>query len=114
MESRARFALRQIVGLICTVLFILPFVACGGGTTAGDNPKAQDWDYVALGDSLADGVLATDGYVSRYESYVNQDTGANVHTTNLGIPGWHSGDLLNAIQNDTDYRNNISNAEVLT
>ena len=114
MDSRARFSPAHILALFCTVLFLLPFAACGGGTTAGDNPQAKDWDYLALGDSLADGALATEGYVARYESYVNQDTGANVHTTNLGVPGWHSGDLLNAIKTDTDFRNNISNAEVLT
>lgn len=114
MDCRARFVPRQVFGLLCISLFVLPFVACGGGTTAGDNPKAHDWDYLALGDSLADGVLATQGYVARYESYVHQDTGANVHTTNLGVPGWHSGDLLNAIKTDTDFRDNITNAEVLT
>ena len=114
MDIRARFSPAHILALFCTVLFLLPFAACGGGTTAGDNPQAKDWDYLALGDSLADGALATEGYVARYESYVNQDTGANVHTTNLGVPGWHSGDLLNAIKTDTDFRNNISNAEVLT
>jgi lysophospholipase L1-like esterase len=114
MDSRARFSPTQFLFLICIAVLILPFVACGGGTTAGDNPQAKDWDYLALGDSLANGLLATNGYVSRYESYVNKDTGANVHTTNLAVPGWHSGDLLNAIQNDTDFRNNITNAEVLT
>ena len=92
----------------------MSFVACGGGTTAGNNPQAKNWQYLALGDSLADGVLAQEGYVARYESYVNIDTGANVHTTNLSVPGWHSGDLLNAIKTDQEFRDDITNAQVLT
>jgi len=114
MESRTRFSVFHFLACVCSVLFVMPFIACGGGTTAGNNPQAQNWNYLALGDSLADGVLAQQGYVPRYESYINIDTGANVHTTNLGVPGWHSGDLLNAIQTDDDFRNNIANAEVLT
>ena len=92
----------------------LLLVACGGGTTTGNSPTAPSWQYTALGDSLADGLIAQQGYVPRYATYVNLDTGANVTTTNLGVPGWHSGDLLNAIQNDTDTRNNITDAQVLT
>ncbi len=73
--------------------------SCGSGTT-GNNPGAPTWDYTALGDSLASGVLAQEGYVARYATYTNQDTGSNINTINLGVPGWHSGDLLNAIQTD--------------
>jgi len=67
-----------------------------------------------LGDSLADGVLAQQGYVERYANDVNLDTGANVETTNLGVPGWHSGDLLNAIQTDPVFRSHITDSQVLT
>jgi hypothetical protein len=49
-----------------------------------------------MGDSLAADVLAQKGYVRRYATYVNTDTGSKVTTFNMGIPGWHSGDLLNA------------------
>ncbi len=73
------------------IIFALSLAGCGAGTT-GNNPTAPSWQYTALGDSLADGVLAQQGYVARYATYVNLDTGANVNTTNLGVPGWHSGD----------------------
>jgi lysophospholipase L1-like esterase len=52
--------------------------------------------------------------VGRYATYVNADTGANVNTINLGVPGWHSGDLLNAIQNDSNFHNQITGAEIVT
>jgi lysophospholipase L1-like esterase len=45
---------------------------------------------------------------------VNTDTGANVNTTNLGVPGWHSGDLLNAIQNDSIMRSDLGGSQIIT
>jgi hypothetical protein len=93
---------------VCRWKLLLAFLAfllslclssCGSGT-AGNNPGAATWDYTALGDSLASGVLAQEGYVPRYAGYANQDTGSNINTINLGVPGWHSGDLLNAIKTD--------------
>ncbi len=59
-------------------------------------------------------MLAQQGYVERYATNVNTDTGANVITTNLGVPGWHSSDLLNAIQTDNNFRTNISGSKVVT
>jgi len=67
-----------------------------------------------MGDSLAAGALAQEGYVPRYATYVNTDTGSKVTTLNMGIPGWHSGDLLNALQNDPIFRNQVSGAELVT
>ena len=95
------------------IVLVLAFAGCGAGTT-GYNSSAPTWDYTALGDSLAAGLIAEEGYVGRYAGYVNTDTGANVDTTNLGIPGWTSGDLLNSIQTDPIVRNQISEAKVFT
>src|SRR5271169_6855284 len=91
--------LSSIVAAIIALFLALSIASCGSGTT-GDNPGAATWDYTALGDSLASGVLAQEGYVARYASYANQDTGSNINTINLGVPGWHSGDLLNALRTD--------------
>jgi len=95
------------------LLVLLALSACGAGTI-GNNSTAPNWNYTALGDSLADGLIAQEGYVQRYATYVNLDTGANVNTTNLGVPGWHSGDLLNALNTNPVYRNSVQNAQVLT
>lgn len=112
MEVRAP-AFSLSLALISAVLFLITLSACGAGTT-GHNSTAPTWNYTALGDSLADGLIAQQGYVQRYATDVNMDTGANVNTTNLGVPGWHSGDLLNAIQTNPVYSSAISNAQVLT
>ena len=99
---------------VCAFVLLLSFVpvGCGSGTTG--NGSGPTWNYSALGDSLAAGALAQLGYVPRYATYVNTDTGATVTTLNLGIPGWQSGDLLNALQNDPVFRNQVSGAELVT
>ena len=96
-----------------SLLLLLFVAACGSGTT-GNNSSAPTWNYTALGDSLASGLIAQEGYVARYATYVNLDTGANVNTTNLGVPGWTSNDLLNSIQNDPVFRNQITGALVVS
>ena len=87
-------------------------VGCGSGTTG--NGSGPTWQYTAMGDSLAAGLLAEMGYVPRYATYLNTDTSSTITTLNLGIPGWQSGDLLNALQNDPVFRNQVSGAQVVT
>ena len=80
---------------IFVLFFLFVPVGCGSGTTG--NGSGPTWQYAPMGDSLAAGALAQEGYVPRYATYVNDDTGSNVTTLNMGIPGWQSGDLLNAL-----------------
>ena len=97
---------------IFVLFFLFVPVGCGSGTTG--NGSGPTWQYAPMGDSLAAGALAQEGYVPRYATYVNTDTGSNVTTLNIGIPGWRSGDLLNALQNDPIFRNQVSGAEIVT
>ncbi|HUK42992.1 MAG TPA: GDSL-type esterase/lipase family protein [Candidatus Bathyarchaeia archaeon] len=112
MKVQALSSSRTLL-LSFALLLNFAFAGCGAGTT-GHNSGAPTWDYTALGDSLAAGLIAEEGYVGRYASYVNIDTGANVDTTNLGVPGWTSGDLLNSLQTDPIFRNQITGALVVT
>ena len=114
MSAKGFLAFRGKVWLsVFALFFLLLLVGCGSGTT-GNNSTAPTWQYAALGDSLAAGALAQEGYVPRYATYLNTDAGSNVTTLNLGIPGWHSGDLLNALQNDPVFRDQVSVAEIVT
>jgi lysophospholipase L1-like esterase len=72
------------------------------------------WDYVALGDSLAAGWGAFIGYVPRYHTHLETDTGTDVTRTNLGQNGWTSSQLLSALRNDPKFRQATSGAEVVT
>ena len=94
--------------LLSAALTLLP--GCAG--TAGSG--STHWQYTAMGDSLAFGILATQGYVPRYQSDVASDGGVQVTVTNLGQNGAHSTDLLNSLLNDPNFRNSISASQVVT
>jgi lysophospholipase L1-like esterase len=95
-----------------------------GAATTREDPDAGErtvavaapatWDYVALGDSLAAGVGAREGYVARYAAHIESDTGARVEILNLGVSGQTSSELLHALRNDETMRRALSGAEVVT
>jgi lysophospholipase L1-like esterase len=84
-----------------------------GGETTTTDPRPR-WDYVALGDSLTVGVGAHRGYVSRYAEHLRSDTGARVRTTNLGVSGQTSTQLLHSLRHDPAMRKALRGAEVVT
>jgi lysophospholipase L1-like esterase len=89
-----------------------------GSTVRQESAAATDapvsWDYVALGDSLAVGVGAKRGYVTRYAAYMAADTGAQIDLVNLGRNGQTSSQLLHALRNDPAMRQALGTAEVIT
>ena len=83
-----------------------------GEATTSD--ATATWDYVALGDSLAAGVGARQGYVDHYAGHLRADAGTRVRVTNLGVSGQTSAQLLRVLRNDASARRAISGAEVIT
>jgi lysophospholipase L1-like esterase len=85
-------------------------------TPSVNGAPAGTFNYTALGDSLAYGILdlSGGGYVPRYANYVQTDTGATVSLNNLGQNGWTSGQLLNALRTNAAFRNSIANSQVVT
>ena len=71
-------------------------------------------EYTALGDSLATGILASQGYVRRYADHLQADIGRPVKLNNLGRNGWTSGDLLNALKTNQTFRDSVARAHVVT
>jgi lysophospholipase L1-like esterase len=96
--------------LLRLALFTLLLIMAPQGTALA----APSMDYVALGDSLATGFGAFRGYVPRYETYAETDTGATVRLTNLGRNGWTSSQLLYALRNDATFRQAVRGAEIVT
>jgi lysophospholipase L1-like esterase len=94
------------------------------GDRSGDAPAREEettmddsrgrWDYVALGDSLAAGVGARQGYVPRYAEHLQRDADANVRVTNLGVSGQTSSQLLHSLRADPEIRRALREAEVVT
>lgn len=95
------------------VLSALVLAGCGAVHVSG-GLGSNTWSFVALGDSLAAGFSATEGYVPRYQSDIESDTGVTVNLNNLGQPGWQSSDLLNALKTNQSFRDAVSNAQVVT
>lgn len=83
---------------------------------AGNDVFAATWNYAALGDSLAYGTGATadQGYVDRYKSHLEADNQATVNLTNLGVPGWTSADLLNALNKNPVFQTAVAGSDVIT
>ncbi len=74
-----------------------------------------NWQYTALGDSLAAGIGdAQGGYVPRYRAHVQTDTGHPVTLIDRGVPGWTSTDLLDALRTDPSMRAQVAGSQVVT
>src|SRR5918998_214032 len=97
--------------LLRLILVVVLLVGASQGTTLA---APASWDYVALGDSLATGLGAFKGYVPRYDSYIETDTGVAVTRTNLGRNGWTSSQLLSALSTDPTFRRATREAEIVT
>ncbi len=69
------------------------------------SPARDTWDYTALGDSVATGYLAQQGYVSRYVEMVQADAVVDVALYNLAQNGRTSTQLLASFQ---DSRKGVS------
>lgn len=74
----------------------------------------QGWQYTALGDSFATGYLAQSGYVPRYQGFLEADNAVNVVLYNLGQNGWHSGNLLSALQGNATFQSAVQQSNVVT
>jgi lysophospholipase L1-like esterase len=97
------------VGFLCLCLILLSGCGNGGGSSS------TQWHYTALGDSLAVGILDSQGgYVVRYKNNLETDTGVSVSLSNLGVNGAHSEDLLKSLKNDPAFQTNISSSQVVT
>lgn len=107
LARRAGIVRRLLRLILVTVLL----VGASQGTTLA---APASWDYVALGDSLATGFGAFKGYVPRYDSYIETDTGVTVTRTNLGRNGWTSSQLLSALSTDPTFRRATREAEIVT
>jgi lysophospholipase L1-like esterase len=95
--------------------FLIPAILLLG--PALPRTQAQTtWNYAAMGDSLCFGLFASPGssYVSRYRTYVQTDYSVTANLNNLGVNGWTSADLLNALLTNANFRTGVMNAQVIT
>ena len=94
--------------LACAAAGLLLF---GGSRAPGGGADASvSLSYVALGDSLA----ALPGYVDYNRENLVADSGASVQLTNLGVSGWTSRELRDAVEGNRTFRDALSGADVVT
>ncbi len=103
------FSYKRFCLTICGVLLVTQIAA----------PRVQAAPtvlYTALGDSIGFGLFAPigDGYVPTYDRLVEADSGANVNTINLCVPGWTSSDLMNAIRGNLIFRLSVATSTIVT
>lgn len=79
-------------------------------TSAPRAQASEPLQYVALGDSVTQ--LA--GFTARYSGHIRADLGLSVQTTNLGVGGSTSGELLERLRTNADYRTAVASADVIT
>lgn len=95
---------------VFTLLFpLLPFE----GIAKGDNGKES---LVAIGDSIPFGynLENNNNHVSKeaFPALIGEE--ADLRVRNLGVPGWTSNDLLDALKNDQKYRQAVAHADYVT
>ena len=107
-KARKIFSYKRICLTIFGVLLVTQLAA----------PKAQAQTvlYTALGDSIGFGLFASigNGYVPTYDRFLEADSGANVKTINLCVPGWTSSDLRNAIRGNLLFRVSVATSTIVT
>ena len=103
------FSYKRFCLTICGVLLVTQFAAPGV-------QAAPTVLYTALGDSIGFGLFAPigDGYVPTYERLIEADSGANVNTINLCVPGWTSSDLLGAVRGNLLFRLSVTTSTIVT
>jgi hypothetical protein len=88
------------------LMALAPLVA-STAVPASSTPTVR---YVSLGDSIA----FLPGYVGMYGDHIEDDLGVEVKHTMLGVPGWRSADLRNALETRDMHRDAVRSADVVT
>ncbi|MFZ5351636.1 MAG: GDSL-type esterase/lipase family protein [Bacillota bacterium] len=94
---------------------IIPFIVLTAALLSLNNGSCPK--YVALGDSLCVGLNAFwgCGYTNLYYRWLVNCKGLRgLNSCNLGVMGWTSSDLLNAVKYSCKYRNAIKEAAIIT
>jgi lysophospholipase L1-like esterase len=76
----------------------------------------QQVNYTALGDSIAFGLYAFpgQGYVPLYANGIHNGTGLSVNLYPLGVPGWTSTDLANALKSNFLFQLSVYASNAIT
>lgn len=77
-------------------------------------PPGNRLIYTALGDSIAVGLVAIEGYVNQYEDFIENDNNVSVDSQNRAQSGATSQDLRISLQQNASLRQDLSEANFIT
>jgi lysophospholipase L1-like esterase len=118
--KRKHVNLRQILLYLSSPIFVVLLAGCGGQTDTTVTPPIrtaptviaergdEEWDYVALGDSI------TWGMPDRYAAMMEQDLGVTVIVHGKTVANDLTSRLLERLRTDTRLRQDLREAEVIT
>ena len=105
------------------IVFILAFLFFSPIATSADNQPREEINYVALGDSLAEGYLAYpeegsnigDGYPVFIQQGIEEKYDLTVNITNAGVGGYRTDNVYDdLIENVDEVMDSVEEAEVIT
>src|SRR5699024_4374557 len=115
--SRIKYTAHIFIVFILAFLFFSPIV------TSADNQPIEEINYVALGDSLAEGYLAYpeegsnigDGYPVFIQQGIEEKYDLTVNITNAGVGGYRTDNVYDdLIENVDEVMDSVEEAEVIT
>lgn len=100
------------------LVFILAFFLWAPGIVSANSNEQPVLNYVALGDSLAAGVLNEGGIGKGYPVFIKElfekGTGHEVNLSNFGVGGYTTGDVLSDIEKYPHIQEAIEKADIIT
>src|SRR5690606_40460431 len=99
------------------LVFILAFFLWAPGIVSANSNEQPVLNYVALGDSLAEGILNNKtkgkGYPDFIKELFEKGTGYEVNLNNFGVGGYTTKDVLNQLE-DEEVIAAIEQADIIT
>jgi lysophospholipase L1-like esterase len=92
------------------ILIAVGLIIISGCATRKKAVSGTEWDYVALGDSTT----AWTSYPDLYAAHIEDDLGVKVTVHNEAIGGQWTSSILWFLRNNDEWREKISEAEVVT
>lgn len=96
---------------------LIPKIDRSGDPAAVSNPATAQFSYLAIGDSLTEGVgdeTEQGGFVSLVKQDLANSYAYQVKATNAGIAGQTSRQILNRMQSDSQLQKELKEADLLT
>ncbi|MDP4089693.1 MAG: GDSL-type esterase/lipase family protein [Bacillota bacterium] len=108
---------KVIVSILSVAVMAVILLTLGWHHKTNQKPVSSTpvkYTYVALGDSITSEHGPSGSFTKNYSDYLSKTYSKNVNLINLGINGWASDDLLNALTTSGHYIDSVKKANLIT